>query len=39
MNLRLGLLKRLTDKDILEEVLANNSLSQPEPRFHQTGVG
>ena len=39
MKLRLDLLERLTDQDILEEVLANNHRYKPEPRFSKTGVG
>ncbi|HKQ38949.1 MAG TPA: hypothetical protein VJ063_12800 [Verrucomicrobiae bacterium] len=39
MKLRLDLLDHLTDKDILEEVLANNPRYKPEPRFSKTGVG
>ena len=39
MKLRLDLLEHLTDKDILEEVLANNHRYKPEPNFSKTGVG
>ncbi len=39
MKLRLDLLEHLTDKDILEEVLANNHRYKPEPLFSKTGVG
>jgi len=39
MKLRLDLLERLTDEDILEEVLANNHRYKPEPNFSKTGVG
>jgi hypothetical protein len=39
MKLRLDLLEHLTDKDILEEVLANNHRYKPEPDFSKTGVG
>ena len=39
MKLRLDLLEHLTDKDVLEEVLANNHRYKPEPNFSKTGVG
>ena len=39
MKLRTDLLKKLTDEDILEEVLANNPRYKPEPHFSKTGVG
>ena len=39
MKLRLDLLEHLSDKDILEEVLANNHRYKPEPNFSKTGVG
>ena len=39
MKLRLDLLEHLTEKDILEEVLANNHRYKPEPNFSKTGVG
>jgi len=39
MKLRTDLLERLTDEDILEEVLANNHRYKPEPLFSGTGVG
>ena len=39
MKLRLDLLEHLSDKDILEEVLANNHRYKPEPLFSKTGVG
>jgi len=39
MKLRLDLLEHLSDKDILEEVLANNHRYKPEPHFSKTGVG
>jgi hypothetical protein len=39
MKLRLDLLEHLTEKDILEEVLANNHRYKPEPLFSKTGVG
>ncbi len=39
MKLRLDLLEHLTDRDILEEVLANNHRYKPEPNFSKTGVG
>ena len=39
MKLRLDLLEHLTDKDILEEVLANNHRYKAEPLFSKTGVG
>ena len=39
MKLRLDLLEHLTDRDILEEVLANNHRYKPEPLFSKTGVG
>ena len=39
MKLRVDLLEHLTDKDILEEVLANNRRYKPEPNFSKTGVG
>lgn len=39
MKLRLDLLEHLSDKDILEEVLANNHRYRPEPNFSKTGVG
>ena len=39
MKLRLDLLEHLTEKDILEEVLANNRRYKPEPNFSKTGVG
>jgi hypothetical protein len=39
MKLRLDLLEHLTDKDILEEVLANNHRYKPEPNFSKTAVG
>jgi len=37
--LRTDLLEFLTDKDILESVLANNHRYKPEPLFSKTGVG
>ena len=39
MKLRLDLLEHLTEKDILQEVLANNRRYKPEPNFSKTGVG
>jgi hypothetical protein len=39
MKLRLNLLEKLRDQDILEEVLANNPRYKPEPHFSRTGVG
>lgn len=39
MKLRLDLLEQLTEQDLLEEVLANNSRYKPEPNFSKTGVG
>lgn len=39
MKLRTDLLELLTDQDILEEALANNSRYKPEPLFSRTGVG
>jgi hypothetical protein len=39
MKLRLDLLEHLSDRDILEEVLANNHRYKPEPNFSKTGVG
>ena len=39
MKLRLDLLEHLTDKDILEEVLANNHRYKPEPLLSKTGTG
>ena len=39
MKLRLDLLEHLTDKDVLEEVLANNHRYKPEPNFSKTGIG
>jgi hypothetical protein len=39
MKLRLDLLEHITDRDILEEVLANNHRYKPEPLFSKSGVG
>jgi hypothetical protein len=39
MKLRTDLLKYLTDKDILENALANTHRYKPEPLFSKTGVG
>lgn len=39
MKLRLDLLEKLTEADLLEEVLATNSRYKPEPLFSTTGTG
>jgi hypothetical protein len=39
MKPRLDPLGQLTEQDLLEEVLANNSRYKPEPNFSKTGVG
>lgn len=39
MKLRLDLLEQLTEEDLREEILANNSRFKPEPLFSKTGVG
>ena len=39
MKVRLDLLEHLTDKDILQEVLANNHRYKPEPLLSKTGIG
>ena len=39
MKLRLDLLEQVTEKDLMEEVLANNHRYKPEPNFSKTGVG
>jgi hypothetical protein len=39
MKLRIDLLEYLTDKDILENALANTHRYKPEPLFSKTGVG
>jgi hypothetical protein len=39
MRLRLDLVNKLTEADLLREVLANNHRYKPEPNFSKTGVG
>lgn len=39
MKLRVDLLDRLTDQDILREALANHPRYKPQPSFSKTGVG
>ena len=39
MKLRTDLVEQLTEKDLLEEILANNRRYKPEPNFSKTGVG
>ena len=39
LKLRLDLLEYVTPEDLMEEVLANNSRSSPEPSLGKTGVG
>jgi hypothetical protein len=39
MKLRVDLLEQLTEEDLREEILANNSRFKPEPLFSKTGVG
>ena len=39
MKLRLDLVDKLTEADLLKEVLANNHRYKPEPLFSKTGVG
>lgn len=39
MKLRVDLVKKLTEADLMEEILANNHRYKPEPNFSKTGVG
>ena len=39
MKLRLDLVEKLTEADLMEEILANNHRYKPEPNFSKTGTG
>ena len=39
MKLRPDLVEKLTEADLLKEILANNHRYKPEPNFSKTGVG
>jgi hypothetical protein len=39
MKLRVDLVGKLTEADLMEEILANNHRYKPEPNFSKTGVG
>jgi hypothetical protein len=39
MKLRVDLVKKLTEADLMEEILANNHRYKPEPHFSKTGTG
>jgi hypothetical protein len=39
MKLRVDLVEKLSEADLMEEVLANNHRYKPEPNFSKTGVG
>ena len=39
MKLRLDLVDKLTEADLLDEIRANNHRYKPEPNFSKTGVG
>lgn len=39
MKLRLDLVQKLSEADLLKEIQANNHRYKPEPNFSKTGVG